>query len=199
MDSTDLSDAAANLLLNRAYWEIADKFPFRAKEVTSNTATVDGTRRYAMPAPFEALRFISIETDDGVHIKLNRITRVYYETKYVNDPDAEGQPTDYFREEDDYILYPTPDKVYTVVVGFWSIFDDLSASNITPEMPQVWHEIILLGAIARGWWKLGDYAKAREMRANQLVLINSTAPIEAKEEFDSRMAGIDIPEEMFNI
>ena len=194
VDSTDLPDASADLLINRSYWEISDKFPFRAKEATSTVSTVVGTRRYAMPAPFEALRFIALEDENGKHFHLERWVRQHYETQYVNDTDTRGQPTNYFREADDFILYPTPDAVFALTVGFWSIFDDLSDSNTTPELPQVWHEIILDGAIWRGWKRLGNYGKMREIRAGQVALINSTTPVEVKEEFDSRMAGIELPE-----
>src|SRR3989344_1853554 len=133
VDSTDLPDASADLLINRSYWEISDKFPFRAKEATSTVSTVASTRRYAMPAPFEALRFIALEDENGKHFHLERWVRQHYETQYVNDTDTRGQPTNYFREADDFILYPTPDAVFALTVGFWSIFDDLSASDTTVE------------------------------------------------------------------
>ena len=197
VDSTDLSDARADLLLNRSYWATRSKFPFREKEKSSTISTVQGTRRYATPTPFEALRFISIEDPDSKqHNTLDRKTRVWYENEYVNEADSEGKPEGYFREEDDYILFPTPDKVYVLTVGYWGIFNSLSDSNTTPEPPQEWHEILLLGGVWRGFLRFQQFAKADNIRAHQLALINSTVPTEAKEEVDSRMAGVDLPEEL---
>lgn len=197
VDSADLPDPRADLLLNRSYWSLRSKFPFKEKEKSSTTVTVKGTRRYAMPVPFEALRFIALEDPDSKkHKTLDRKTRVWYENEYTNKADAEGEPVGYFREEDDYILFPTPDKVYALVVGFWGIFNNLSGANITPEPPQEWHEILLLGGVWRGFLRFQQFAKARETRLEQIALINSTVPMEAKEEVDSRMSGVDLPEDL---
>ena len=149
-----------------------------------------------MPTPFEALRFISLVDEDDKHIKLERITREYYETQFVDDPDSESQPTHYFRESDDYILHPTPDKVRTLVIGYWGIFSNLSSSNTAPEMPQVWHEILLYGAIRRGWLRYNDFVRAQYWEALQMRALANIKPTQAKEEADSRLSGIDIPVEL---
>lgn len=202
LDSNDLPDTRADLLLNRSYWELEDKFPFRKKEKTSTFNLTIGERKYAMPAPYEALRFISIEmpdTTDKAHEKLIRMGRPEYEGLYVNRTDARGLPTHYIREADDFILWVTPDVAYPLTVGYWGIFSDLSDANPTPEVPQVWHEILLMGAVWRGFLRLEDFAKAQAMKAHQISLIKSTATVESKEETDSRDAGISVPDDLFRI
>ncbi len=93
-DEDDLPDEKADLLLNRAYWEIIDKFAFREKEVSATFATTDGTRSYNVPEPFEALRQLSIaDLNNGQHRALDRMTIHTYEEIFVDDEDARGYPT----------------------------------------------------------------------------------------------------------
>lgn len=200
-DSRSLKDAAVDRLLNRSFWEISDKFPFRLKEATTLVNTVAGTRRYDMPAPYEALRApgITIEEDsvNGKHNPLERMTKVVYESLYSDDSNTEALPTNYIREADSFILYPTPDDVYELTIAYNTPFDDLSDANDDPSdsVPRVWHEIILFGAVWRGWLRYNNYIAHREFQKQQAMLINSIEPIESKEEVDSSSAGLSIPEE----
>lgn len=194
--SSEYSNAWYYLLINRAFWSISDLYPFRLKETNSTLDTVQGTRRYEMPVPYEALRHIVIEEPvTGQHTPLDRMSLVDYETKYQNDSEAEAFPTKYLRYEDDYILYPTPDDVYTVTVHYWTIFDDLADDNTDPLIPRVWHEVILYASVYRGFLKLQDFNKAREMKAHLASIINDIVPTESKEEIDSRNSRISVPDE----
>lgn len=200
MDSSDLPSANADLLVNRSYWALRDKVPFRKTELTNAPTIVIGTRNYAMPSSFDAIRYVTLEhPDTKVHKTLQRTTRFVYENKYTNTTSDRGEPEIYFREKDDMILWPTPDKVYVVEIGYWGIFTDLSDSNTDPEMPQEWHEIILFGAVWRGFLRLKDFNRARAVEAIQVNLINDTTPTEAKEEEDSRLAHVELPEELTQI
>lgn len=200
MDDNDLPKTDANRLLNRSYWSIRDKYPFREEEAETIIPTVIGTRSYEVPADFDSLRFIALENPDSkAHKTLDRTTRQDYENKYVNKTDDEGEPEIYFREDDNFILHPTPDKVYQLTVGFWSVFADLSSSNVSPELPQVWHEVILIGAVWRGYIRLQDYTRAASAKAFHSALINDIPSVESKEESDSRLAGISVPEDLFKI
>lgn len=188
-------DADIDRLLNRSFWEISDKFPFRLKEGSITRTLTAGERTYAMPAPYEALTMISIvDLVSGEHTPLDRMSMVDYESQYVDDEDAWGVPSKYVREADNYILWVTPDDVYPLVVKFLTPFDDLSDANDDPNdsMPRVWHEIILYGAIARGFDRQKNPNMGTLFLNRQVRLINSTSPVEAKEEDDSRHAGLDV-------
>jgi hypothetical protein len=63
---------------------------------------------------------------------------------------------------------------------------------VNPDIPQEWHELILFGGVWRGYIKLGDYNRANAMKNHQVGLIESTVPVEAKEETDSRDVGLSI-------
>ena len=193
-NSDELSTIEALLLLNRSHWEVIDKFPFREKETTLSVSTVAGVRSYNVPTPFEALRQISIlNPDTGLYDILDRKTTFDYENQRaeVTDTDKRGYPVAYLRESNKIRLSPVPDIVYTLVVRYWITLDDLALSgNLV--LPPSWHEIVLLGAVWRGLLRQRDYVGVTNFKQQQLALINSTPPVEAKEEFDSHRAGLNV-------
>ena len=192
MDINDLPDDKATLLLNRSWWEVIDKFPFREKEVTATFPTIIGTRSYGMPNPFEALRQLSIlNPADNTHIPLDRMSIFEYEKVYIEGSDEYGFPQKYVREGCFARLWPTPDQVYTLTIKYWFTLADLSSTH-DPEIPQVWHEVILMGGIWRTFMKAGDYPRCNQVKMHQASLIESIPPVEAKEAFDSHNAGIEV-------
>lgn len=196
LDSTDLSDNDALLLLNREYWALIDRFKFREKEVTASFPTVSHIRLYQVPSPFEALRQLSIEDiNTFAHTTLERMTEYDYENNYVNDSVNEAKPTHYVRTGAGIYLWPTPDLAYTIVFKYWTTLNDLdSVNNTTPAMPQVWHEIILLGGTWRGFIRFGDYARSAAAKSSSHDLINDYINnlVAAKEETDTHRGGLDV-------
>lgn len=192
-DDTDLLDDEIDLYLNRSFWEIQDKFPFREKERTVTFETVIGTRNYDMPKPFDALLSLSIEAPTSQrHAKLERIEPDVYEGWYINKENERGAPTHYTREDCFARLWPTPDAEYTMVLKRLITLTDISASNTTPGIPRVWHEIIGMGGSWRAFIDFGDIARANAIKQHQIALINTTVPTQAKEERDSREAGLEV-------
>lgn len=201
VDEDDLDNEATDLLLNRSYWEIIDKFHFREKEVTATFAITAGTRLYNVPSPFEALRKLSVlDPGTGKHHVLDRMTVDVYEQNYDEDTDARDFPTHYVREGCAVRLWPTPKEALTATIKYWTTLSDLAeGSNEVPELPQNWHEIVLLGAVWRGFTEFGDYVRSRLAKAQQTELVNSSVPTEAKEEIDSHRAGIEVPGRVYDV
>lgn len=202
-DEFDVDDPDVDLLLNQSYWELMDKFPFREKERKSETAFVADQRLYVAPSPFEALQHIAVVQDvnagdSGQHTKLRRMDLKWYEDQYATGDGNTGLPTHYARRDNGFYAWPTPDLAYGMVVYYWTTLADLVADIDVPDMPQVWNEIIMYGGAWRRLLELGDMVRSRELRNHQVGLINSTQPVEAKEEGDSRFVGIDLPEEMYD-
>lgn len=192
-DEHDLPNDSCDLLLNRSYWEILDKFHFREKEVSGTFPTVAGTRAYGTPSPFEALRSLSIlDTVTEHHIVLQRMTVQGYEESYDETTGEQGLPTHYVREGCGVKLWPTPDDVYTVTMKYWTVLEDLSDTNNEPPIPQSWHEVILLGGVWRAFLQFGDYVRGNAAKSHQKALVDSMVPVEAKEEYDSRYSGVTV-------
>jgi hypothetical protein len=189
----DLSTPEIDLYLNLAYWEIQDKFPFREKEKTATFQTVIGTRNYNVPQPFEALQSLAIvDPVSGKHVPLDRMGDDEYEQSYIEGESHYGQPERYLREGCFVRLYPTPDKVYTIVLRRLITLTDISDTRTTPEIPRAWWEIITLGGQYRALLDLGDIKKSNYYMNLQTAKINGMVPTEAKEAVDSQRAGLEV-------
>lgn len=201
-DLGELSDVDADLLLNRAFWELLNKFNFREEEQSSTFTTKKGVEFYSLPALFESIRNISIQNKDVAEtwVPLDRLTLNEYTKNLDNATAGESIPTGYLREDNGTRLQPIPDKAtYVVRIKHRITLADLKETNKTLTIPEVWHELILIGGLWRGLLRLKDYESAREIKNQQIALINSTVEVEGKEEIDSPLAGIEIPSELTQI
>lgn len=192
LDETDTdAQADALLLLNQSLWDILDDNPFREKEKTATFQTEDGEINYQMPDPFEALQSLSIIDPVTLqHSNLAPMTREEYQNTYNANDSNKAKPSRYIREACFATLYPTPDDVYDMVLKYWVTIDDLSDSNESTTLPQSWDEIIMYGAIARGFFDLGDRVAGADYIALQDKLLYRKKPTEIKEQQDTRASRV---------
>lgn len=193
VDEDDMPDNEVDLLLNLSLWEIMDKYEFKEKEQTATFETVEGTRNYDMPNPFEAVRSLAIVDENGKHHYLKKLTPETYTENYSEDEDAQSFPTHYIREGCFARLYPTPDDEYTVVLRYWKPLSDLSeeAGNIETGLPGNWPEIVVIGAQSRGFRQLGDITRATLWKQMQAGEMNTAMLPEAKEQRDNRYSALE--------
>jgi hypothetical protein len=193
LDATDLPNADVDSLLNRTYWEILEKFHIRETESSTTFTTNQGQREYVLPPDFESLRISAIVDPDTLkHSKLDLFSVKEYEQVYNEDEAEEGFPTKYFRANESIILWPTPDDTYDIVIHYRQRLEDLADGNIDPMLPRSWQELLIFGAIFRGWLELNDYERANAMKAHYIGMLNSMVPQESKEESDTSLAGLQL-------
>lgn len=179
-------------VLNRSLWELLNKFNFREKETSYSFSSIVGTRDYIVPGDFEALKLISIEDLlTFKHTPLARTDITVYERDYVNSTDFYGKPTKYLRYNNFIRLQATPDNVYNLTVYNLLTLQDLQSGG-SVDIPREWDELILQGGVYRGYKILGDYTRAMLARRDQADLVDSTVPVESKEENDSPLSGLDV-------
>ena len=200
----DLSNDDADLLLNRAFWELLNKFNFREEECSIEFTVDEDEDFISLPTLFESIRKLSIlNSDTNKWTPLVRIDIQEFERVTNDDTSAKGAPESYFREGVGIRLLSSagggPDATYTLRIKYRLTLADLDSGNTTLVLPDVWHELILMGGHWRGLHRIRDYEGAREVRNTQIGMINSTVEVEAKEEVDSPLAGIEIPEELTQI
>ena len=203
-DLDELSDDDADLLLNRAFWELLNKFNFREEECSVEFTIAEDEDFISLPTLFESIRKLSIlNSTTNVWTPLVRIDIQEFERTANDDTSAKGAPENYFREGVGIRLLSvaggSPDATYTLRIKYRITLADLSGSNTTMVIPEVLHELVLLGGLWRGLMRLRDYENSREIKNQQIALINSTVEVESKEEADSPLAGISIPEELTQI
>jgi hypothetical protein len=189
MDSSDLSDADADRLLNRSYWALQSKLRFNVQEEETSFDTVASMRNYATPTGEESVQALTILDDaSGLYTPLKKIDD--WNMFPLRDDDTESIPTHYSRRNDEFILHPNPDDVYTIRVKYRATLADLQSSG--PEIPQEWHEVILMGAVYRGFFVRGDVNRAEKYRGEWATLVNLLDTDEEKEVEDRRYSGVTV-------
>ena len=200
----DLSNDDADLLLNRAFWELLNKFNFREEECSVEFTIAEDEDYTSLPVLFESMRSLAIlNSDTNKWTPLDRIDIQEFERLANDDSSAKGAPEKYFREGVGIRLLSSaggaPDATYTLRIKYRFTLADLASGNATLVIPDVWHELILMGGFWRGLHRIRDYEGAREIRNTQIGMINTTVEVESKEEVDSPLAGIEIPSELTQI
>ena len=191
IDNVELIDADADVLLNRSWWEIADLFNFREKETTRTYPTVIGTAAYASASDLEGLQEVSIEDiNSQARSLLSPMSELLYESDFVNNTTSRMKPTNYVRRGTGITLWPTPDKAYTITEYYWKTLADIAAGGVT--IPQAWHELILYGAVYRGFARAGDYNRSRAAKTMQMELMSIKETQPTKEKIDRPHAGVRV-------
>lgn len=191
VDSDDMPDPDVDLLLNVSWWEVADLFEFHEKDSNRSYNTVIGTPNYAVSSDIEGLDQVVIEdTISGQRTTLDPMSLLVYESSFVDNPNVLGKPTNYVRRGGEVILYPTPDKVYPIIEYYQKTLADLESGG--PPIPQAWHEIIVYGAVYRGFADFGDYNRSRAAKQMQMELMSVKETPETQEKADRPYAGVRI-------
>jgi hypothetical protein len=190
VDNQELTDAAADRLLNRSWWEMQSIVRFSEGEGESSFLTVDGTREYNMPtSDIMAVQSVILQhPEESDYTRLIRIDD--WNMFPLRDDSRTGRPTHYSRRDDKFILFPNPDREYQVRVKYRKTLEDISV--LGPEIPQEWHEVILWGAVSRGFDLFGDVNRATVYRNKQALSFQLLESQETKELEDLRYSGVTI-------
>lgn len=185
----DLTTTEIDTYLNKTYHEIMDKFPFREKERAGEFETVIGVRNYEIPAPVEAVRqFAVVDPVSLQHLVLDQMNSRETEYLYNEQANARGIPKKYLLENCYVRFWPTPDKIYAIVIRKWTILNDIADSGLA--IPDVWVEIVEAGAKFRIFADLGDIQRANYWEKFQARKIDTMVPREEKEIVDYQHAGV---------
>ncbi len=197
--ATELPDADAEELLNMSLWELEDKYPFETKETVFTSTLKVNKFEYNLGgiSRLDALVSISWVDTNGQSHKLDRMTRARYDEIFEDGTgsDPVGPPVQFLREGNVLTVWPPPsdeEDGKTLNIALKESVESLSGGADTTGLPRNWDELVLMGAISRGHFYSLDYSQARESRNFQVGVIRSTVSTEAKEEEDSRYAGLEV-------
>lgn len=201
IDATDLDAAGSDkldLLINRSWWEVMDKFDFKERESNTEVPLVVGTYQYnlttvinaAAAIVFDALREIFIvDNNDKEHL-LEEVSRDVFLAGLNIDTTARTLPEMYMREGGDIWISPIPDDTYTLRIFHLTVLPNVPVGG--PIVPQSWHEIIQSGAVWRGHQHFRDYNSAGEVRKIQTGLILSEQIVTGKEDKEAKHRGVEV-------
>ena len=189
-DETDLPDADADRLLNRTWWMMASQLRFSEKDATTAFSTVAGTNQYTLPTDSDAIQRVALnvpgEQDWHDLIKVND-WNLFSLSNNEQDTDI---PTHYSRRESNFVLWPTPDYEYEVRVKYLRTLADIESSG--PDAPQEWHEVVLWGAISRGFFARGDWQRGTSAQNQQAIYLQALDTQEDREQEDKVYSGVRV-------
>jgi hypothetical protein len=175
--------------LNRTWWALASQLRFNERDAEDSFTTTADTESYTLPVDSDAVQRVVIQdTDSSDWIALKRIDD--WTMFPLKDTTDTAIPSHYSRRGDDFILWPIPDDEYDVRVKYLRTLDDIQASG--PDAPQEWHEVILWGAIARGFFADGDWDRGTKAQAQQALYIQSLDTEEVRETEDRVYSGVRV-------
>lgn len=196
LDSTDLNNEDVDELLNLALWELTNNYPFELKETLFTTTLVESQNEYQLMSGLDGLFSVAVIDSEDQRIKLDRMTRDWYDLNYDGSTDAEGTPVKYMREGTFLILDPSPDADAAGLTLSVTVIQDVDSlvdpTNVTTGLPRNWDELVVKGAISKGHFFNEDYNLARESHNFVVSGVRAAVPTVAKEERDARHAGLDV-------
>jgi len=193
MDTIDLPTAStsvltgADSLINRSFWNLAALLKFNVSESEGSITTVDGTRSYDFGVDEEAVqRVIILDLDDEDNY--DPLIKVDDWNMFpLRQDETTGKPTHYARRNTEFILHPCPDDEYTIRFKYLQTLEDVQTEG--SGLPRQWDEVILYGAVYRGFLLRGDLNRAAQFQQIQANLINSIPSDTEKELEDVRYSG----------
>lgn len=153
--TTEVPDDTLKEVINRAYKEIATKYPFNeVRCITSFNTTADDAR-YQVPTDSNMIYRV---WDDTNKKKLHKRGVRFMTGLPDNLPN--GKPLHYVRVRNYIQLIPTPDAEYSIKLYYKLDLTELEANDDVPVLPPSWHEGILLKARHMYYDDRGEVGKA---------------------------------------
>ena len=136
--------------INDSYFEVLSLFAHPELKADQAITTVDETKEYALPANYWYMRVVKDETNSQ---NLNWKSLEWIEAQ---DAGETGTPQWWTREGAHLRLWTTPDDEYTIRLWYMlrpPRLDDVTDASV---LGSDWDELVKLGAIARGFFYLGE-------------------------------------------
>jgi hypothetical protein len=144
--------------LNEAQRQVAISAELRDMETTTAVTTTPTTEGYVLPENYgRLLDFFYIESHELVAPMDVRDLDAL--------PESTGRPYAYVVRDDELILYPTPDGVYTFTLRYWKLPADMVADSDEPELPVQYHQTLIGYPMWKAYLRENDYAAASTWQA----------------------------------
>jgi hypothetical protein len=141
------------------------EFSWPYNHATQTETLVAGTTRYTIPTnakhvDYDTFRLVD---DSSLGVEGKSLTIIDYKdylNKFINQEDRSdvgGVPSHIFRTPDNnFGLYPYPDKAYSLKFEYYIYTTALSASTDVPTIPTQYRQVIVDGATAFGYQYRGE-------------------------------------------
>lgn len=165
LDDTSFSTTLIKQFINDTQREVALKYNFPFLEASYTGSLTIDQYIYDLPTGVDTIEGLRITAPTGSEADITDFYLPFRDfDKKFPDPaeDNSGTPKYWTIRDQNYYLYPKPDKAYTLDIRYQKIVDTLSSDSDVPEIPERYQEILVLGALARAHkfndeYDLADY------------------------------------------
>lgn len=159
-DTKRVPPATLDFMINLSQKEIVRHTLPLKKSAT--ITTVADQEQYDLPSDFHKAIQAKVGSFMMEYAVENKLDKLYATTA------DSGQPYYYYidSEAGKYGLYPIPSGVYSGKLSYYAIPATMSADSDTPDIPELFHEAIVLGACYRVFDQMNDF----EMRTHYYAL-----------------------------
>jgi hypothetical protein len=171
-----------NLWINFAYQDIASSLEIDEMKSAYGFVTVAAQAMYRVPAVVGSTRSAALIDAVNNPVYGGRPLTKSDVDDYQREENRTDPPQKYFREAGILVLYPTPDKAYTVAVNFWIRPENLVNETDSPILAYEWHEAILLNARAKGFSALLEFDKAMAAQNDFINLVRRKTDRDQRED-----------------
>lgn len=186
----DLTDDELDLWLNDSYIDVCTSIDIDELKASLGIVTVAGQALYNLPYVVSSTQDAAL-IDPGMTtggLPLNKVDKAWYREQQ----NKSGRPECFFREGDVLVLYPTPDKQYTIALDFRVRPLPLTEDDDSPIVGQEWHRPIRLGARQKAFDDLQEFEKAMPAENSYTNAVRRRNNREASED-ERRVIGSSIP------
>jgi len=193
MDEDDLPDSDADRLLNRSWWSLSSQLRYRERESVLLLGLLAGVKEYTISSIIDVIQRVVIQPGDQDPDAWDPLIKIddWNMFEIQNDSAAaEALPTRYSTRGQSIVFDPTPDAAYTVRIKYLKTLADIESSG--PDAPQEWHEVILWGAISRGFFARGDWNRGVQAQNQQAIFLQALDTQEDKNQEDRVYSGLKV-------
>lgn len=193
MDEDDLPDSDADRLLNRSWWSLSSQLRYRERESVLLLGLLAGVKEYTISSIIDVIQRVVIQPGDQDPDAWDPLIKIddWNMFEIQNDSaTAEALPTRYSTRGQSIVFDPTPDAAYTVRIKYLKTLADIESSG--PDAPQEWHEVILWGAISRGFFARGDWNRGVQAQNQQAIFLQALDTQEDKNQEDRVYSGLKV-------
>lgn len=186
----DLTEEELDLWINDSYLDICTSIDLDEMKGSLALTTIAGQPLYLLPYSVSSTQnaaLIDTSMTTGGQ-PLAKADRAWYREQQ----NKSGRPEAFFREGDVLVLYPTPDKAYTVSLDFRIRPLPLIEDNDSPIVGHEWHRPIRLGARQKAFDDLQEFDKALPAENSLVNSVRRRNNREAAED-ERRVIGSSIP------
>jgi hypothetical protein len=154
----DVEPGRLDLWLNMAYVDLWTSLPLEKAKANVAFDLVAGQPFYLLSEIVESTEELAVVDDESIDggWLLHKIDLAAWRRM----PEDDDEPSEFFRQGNVLVLYPTPSEARTAVLDFRMVPAELVEDTDAPLLGREWREGLLLSAKAKGLYALEEDSRA---------------------------------------